>query len=119
MRFRDGGTLLGVGTLASGAATLSVNSFSAGSHALTAAYDGVSTHAASAGNYTLTVNAQPPLLTVPELTGLTQTAATAAITAAVTSAAPGSAMSLVISLGLPPRRAFPPSPYEDKSSCSS
>jgi hypothetical protein len=126
VRFRDSGNLLGVGTLVNGTASLTVNGFTVGEYSLTATYDGSGTYANSAGSLNLTVNAPPLVVTVPNLGGLTQSAASATIAsagltqgtvttahsatipaglvmsqspAAGTSAAPGSAVNLVISLG--------------------
>ena len=126
VRFRDSGNLMGVGTLVNGTASLTVNGFTVGEYSLTATYDGSGTYANSAGSLNLTVNAPPLVVTVPNLGGLTQSAASATIAsagltqgtvttahsatipaglvmsqspAAGTSAAPGSAVNLVISLG--------------------
>jgi Big-like domain-containing protein/MBG domain-containing protein len=56
VQFFDGGTLLGTAPLAAGSATLTTNGLAAGSHAISAAYSGAATFAASSGAAALKVN---------------------------------------------------------------
>jgi hypothetical protein len=62
--FQDGGTPIGTGTVASGIATLSLNTFGAGSHTVTVVYGGDSNWSSSQASTTVAVSQAKTLTTV-------------------------------------------------------
>jgi uncharacterized protein (TIGR03437 family) len=62
--FQEGGSPIGAGTLASGIATLSLNTLGAGSHPITAVYGGDSNWSSSQASTTVTVSQATTLTTV-------------------------------------------------------